>query len=104
MTRAKSQPSSNANGSEKHSDEPKLEGLFVTGVVVNRWKRMLDSGMEVVNYQIGDTVVTVYGSGQNYYPIGAQVTLQVRVSVYATKSGGLRYSLIVPTMHHAGEF
>jgi hypothetical protein len=101
MTKAKLPPSSSGDAPKKLFEE---EGLFVVGTVVNRWKKLLENGLEMVNYQIGDLVVTVYGNGPDYYPVGSHVVVQVRVNVYTTKSGTVKYSLVVPTTHRSGEF
>lgn len=80
-----------------------LEGLLVRGKVLRRWRKVLDTGTEVVYYDISGVTVQVYRPEGVYLSIGEAVELQVNVSCYQAK-GGVRYSLVQKTDKQEGEF
>jgi hypothetical protein len=80
---------------------PPLAGLLVRGAVLRRWRKTLESGVEVVYYDVEGTTVQMYRP-RDYFAIGAVIEVPVRVSLYTTKTGS-RYNLVIPSPEE-GEF
>jgi hypothetical protein len=93
-------------GEDSHKQPPQrptpvTAGLLVRGAILRRWRKTLGNGTEVVNYDVGGVVVTVYRP-DGYYPVGEAVELPVSVSLWQSKAGP-RYSLTM-TATRDGEF
>ncbi len=80
-----------------------LKGLLVRGTVMKRWRKTLDTGTEVVYYEIDGVLVQRYNPQNQYFAIGEAVEIAVEVSAYVTKQGP-RYSLVHHDGHVEGEF
>lgn len=94
MTRRKSQSQSSSQSPQ--SPEPDADyGLYVYGEVVRRWKKVLDNGTVILNYDVSGLVVTAYNPLGEPYALGEVVRLAVQVRAYQTKMGP-RYSLTLP--------
>lgn len=69
--------------------------------MTKRWRKVLDSGTEVVNYDLDGVTVQQYAPDGQYFAIGEFVELPVRVNVYQSKAG-IRYNPVHATKVEGG--
>ena|SRR5579864_377097 len=93
--------SSSTNDVQAPPEEP-LVGLLVRGVVKRRWRKTLETGTEVVFYDVSGTTIQQYHPNGDYFALGEAIEIPVNVSCYQSKNG-VRYSLVRPGVAE-GEF
>ena len=74
MTRPKSDL---MNGTDSGTPPGEVAGLQVRGEVLRRWRKVLDTGTEVVYYDVSGATVQQYRTEEDYFAVGKFVILPV---------------------------
>ena len=79
--------------------EEQLKGIFISGVVMGRTKRLIgDKKIEVVTYRINDDKndhMVDEWNPDDYFAIGSEVCLPIYFKSYQSKNGKIYTNIIV---------
>jgi hypothetical protein len=67
---------------------PQIRNFFGTPLVkvLRRWRKVLDSGTEVVHYDVSGVEIHEFSPNGVYFAVGEEVEINVNVSCYQAKS------------------